>query len=157
MSTRNIRCEWFGHANESTGPDRTTDFPSERFVCTRCGHTHSVNEWATPEPAPKIRKALLIVIALGLLGYLPTVFQDAQTYRSIVGKKGVCCGFVPESVIARPVTYALVDAWSEPVWRRNEVGTERWLVSEGEVDGELKFWRILERQQITNQQEGQDQ
>lgn len=69
-------CEWFGHSDKSTGSDRTTDFPSEVFVCTRCGHTHSENEWAAQPPAPKIRKVacflLLAVFGATALYFLIT-------------------------------------------------------------------------------------
>ena len=71
MSTKNKFCEWFGHSNESTGPDSGFDFPSEGFVCTRCGHTHSENVWAGPSPAPKIRKvAFFSLVVLGVASAL---------------------------------------------------------------------------------------
>lgn len=66
MSTNKI-CDWFGHRDESLGDDRSCDFPSERFVCTRCGHTHSENEWARPPQKPKIRKAGFLFLVLGAL------------------------------------------------------------------------------------------
>ena len=147
MSTKTKFCEWFGHSDESTGPEQG-DFPSEGFVCTRCGHTHSENEWATPLPAPKIRKvgfSFLAVFGMAVVCYLPTVIEDAQTYRDAVAKQQACCGFVSESWFERPVTYAMVDEWTTPVWTENVTKTERWLTSEGKVNGETKFWRALQR------------
>jgi hypothetical protein len=64
MSTENKFCEWFGHRDESTGSDRSNDFPSEGFVCVRCGHIHNENEWGGPPPAPKIRKVGLFFLAV---------------------------------------------------------------------------------------------
>jgi len=51
---KNKICLWFGHTAESQGVDRTSDFPSENFVCSRCEHQYSVNEWGGPQPKPKI-------------------------------------------------------------------------------------------------------
>lgn len=73
MATRNSICEWFGHREESTGQQPVDDFPSEGFVCVRCGFTHSVYEGSQPPPAPKIRfvvQALLAVALLSALLYL---------------------------------------------------------------------------------------
>lgn len=154
MSTKIKLCEWFGHRDESTGPERG-DFTSEGFVCTRCGHTHSENEWATPSPAPKIRKVgfiLLAVLGMGSACYLPTVIEDAQTYRAVIAEQHACCGFVSESWIERPVTYVMVDEWTKPVWSENATKTERWLTSEGKVSGETRFWRVLQRERVTNVQ-----
>lgn len=150
ISTKRKLCEWFGHRDVSTGP-QPGDFPSEGFVCTRCEHTHSENAWASPPPAPRIRKVgliFLVVFGMALLCYLPTVIEDAQTYRDAVSEQRACCGFVSESRFERPVTYALVDEWTKPVWVENTTKTERWLTSEGKVNGETKFWRSLQREPL---------
>lgn len=81
MSTKNKYCEWMGHAGVSAGTDKTTDFPSERFTCTRCELTYTVSEWAPPLPTPKIRKVaycVLIVLALLLACYLLGLFNTAK-------------------------------------------------------------------------------
>ena len=62
-SPENKLCEWFGHREESTGPDRSCDFSSESFVCTRCHSTFNVNAWSVPPPAPKIRKVAFYFLA----------------------------------------------------------------------------------------------
>lgn len=155
MSGSNKFCEWFGHNDVSTGPDTSCDFPSEGFVCTRCGHTHSVNAWATPSPAPKIRKVgffFLVVLGVGGACYLPTVYEDAETFRAVVAKPNACCGYVSESWFERPVTYFMVE-WSKPSWTENATKTERWLTAEGKVGGEAKFWRLLEREPIASAQQ----
>lgn len=114
------------------------------------GHTHSEHEWAPSPPTPKLRKlGLVVLVGLGLSAalYLPILIHDAELYRRVTNGRG-CCGFVSESVMERPVTYALVDEWTTPVWTQNEARTEKWLTSDGIVDGETKFWRILQRQPI---------
>lgn len=91
----------------------------------------------------------LIALGVGMACYVPTVYRDAQTYRAVVADQHGCCGFVSESWVERPVTYALVDEWSKPAWSENSAKTERWLTSVGTVNGEARFWRILERQPVT--------
>lgn len=93
------------------------------------------------------RSAFWIVPVLLAVLYLPVVIDDATIYNSVSGSTS-CCGFVSESRLERPVTYALVDEWTEPVWGQNAAGTERWLTSDGKIDGVVKFWRIVERQPI---------
>lgn len=151
MISKSKTCEWLGHRFESTGPTRD-DYPSEQFICSRCGTNHSVNEWADPLPKPKIRLVglfALIALGVGLACYVPTVVRDVQTYQAVVDEHHGCCGFVSESWFERPVTYTLVDEWSKPAWSENSTKTERWLISMGQIDGESKFWRILERQPLT--------
>lgn len=88
---------------------------------------------------------LYALLALAVVCYLPVVIQDAVTYREVIVAQHACCGFVPESRIERPVTYAQVDEWTQPIWKENAVKTERWLTSDGIVNGQTKFWRLLER------------
>lgn len=69
MSYENKICQWFGHRDESIGQDRTCDFPSETFVCRRCGDTHNMNSWGGPRPRPRIYKVaplLLLVLAAAI-------------------------------------------------------------------------------------------
>jgi hypothetical protein len=80
--------------------------------------------------------------------YLPVVLEDIDIYLTVSGPNHGCCGFVSENRLARPVTYALVDSWTEPKWTVNATLTERWLTSDGLIDGQAKFWRILERQPV---------
>lgn len=89
-----------------------------------------------------------VLLGLALACYLPTFIQDAVTYSDVVAEKHACCGFVSESRIERPVTYALVDEWTQPIWKENAVKSERWLTSDGIVNGQTKFWRLLERQPL---------
>ena len=90
------------------------------------------------------------LFALAATLYLPVLAKDAMTYRSVVTGHFVCCGFVSESWFERPVTYALVDDWTTPMWKENAIKTERWLTSDGMVNGETKFWRLLERQSMAS-------
>lgn len=87
-------------------------------------------------------------LALVMICFAPFVVEDAFTYHEVTTGDFKCCGFVSESVFKRPVTYALVDEWTEPAWAENFIKTERWLVSYGMVNGEMKFWRILDRVKI---------
>lgn len=80
--------------------------------------------------------------------YLPVVAEDVDIYLTVSGPNHGCCGFVSESWLERPVTYALVDSWTQPRWTVNTTGTERWLTSDGLIDGQAKFWRILEREPV---------
>ena len=102
---------------------------------------------------PNIRKvglAVTGVFALVSIFYIPTLIEDALLYREVVSQRG-CCGFVSESWLERPITYLMVDHWTEPTWSENEAKTDRWLTSDGLVDGQIKFWRILQRVPITNE------
>jgi hypothetical protein len=80
--------------------------------------------------------------------YFPVVAEDVDIYLTVSGPNHGCCGFVSENRLARPVTYALVDSWTEPKWTVNATHTERWLTSDGLIDGQAKFWRILEREPV---------
>lgn len=99
------------------------------------------------------RRVLFAIPALVVAGYLPEVIDDAMTYRSVIAEQHACCGFVSESRFERPVTYALVEEWTQPIWKENAIKTERWLTSEGKVNGETKFWRLLEQRPATTTQE----
>lgn len=90
----------------------------------------------------------MLVIFLTAVIYLPVVAEDVDIYLTVSGPNHGCCGFVSENRLARPVTYALVDSWTEPKWTVNAAHTERWLTSDGLIDGQAKFWRILERQPV---------
>ena len=97
----------------------------------------------------KTRRQLLgAALAITLIGFVPFAVEDAFTYHEVTTGSFKCCGFVSESVFKRPVTYALVDKWTQPARQENAIKSERWLVSNGMVDGEMKFWRILERAPI---------
>lgn len=87
-------------------------------------------------------------LALVMICFAPFAVEDAFTYHEVTTGSFKCCGFVSESVLKRPVTYALVDEWTEPAWTENAIKSERWLVSNGMVNGEMKFWRILDRAPI---------
>ncbi|SDJ19693.1 hypothetical protein [Pseudomonas abietaniphila] len=91
-----------------------------------------------------------VLPVLALACYLPTVIQDTVTYRSVVAEQLACCGFVSENWMARPVTYALVDEWTMPVWKENAIKSERFLTSDGIVNGQTKFWRLLERKPLAD-------
>ena len=91
-----------------------------------------------------------VLPVLAVASYLPTVIQDTVTYRGVVAEQHACCGFVSENWLARPVTYALVDEWTTPVWKENAIKTERFLTSDGIVNGQTKFWRLLERQPLAD-------
>lgn len=85
--------------------------------------------------------------ALAVLFYLPVVIEDAMLFESVSQQRG-CCGFVSENLLERPVTYALVDEWTQPVWTQNAMKSENWLTSDGKINGETKFWRIIERKPV---------
>lgn len=86
-----------------------------------------------------------LVLAAGF--YAPTVLEDFRTFQAVVGEQHGCCGFVSENWLERPVTYAMVE-WAEPSWSLNAIKTERWLTSDGKVDGQTKFWRVLKREPV---------
>ncbi|TPG89828.1 hypothetical protein EAH72_31105 [Pseudomonas caspiana] len=145
-------CKWLDHQYEYV---RTNDdhFTSHEYICKRCDDPQSESEWNGPLPGMSRRKKLVVcLVAFVVLAAcaLPPLAKDAETYLDVVAGKG-CCGFVSESWIERPVTYAMVK-WDKPYWSENEVKPERWIVSEGKVSGELKFWRILQREPLTNDQ-----
>lgn len=96
------------------------------------------------------RRVLFLLPAFTAACYLPMLIEDASTYRSVIANQHACCGFVSESWVERPVTYAMVDEWTKPVWTENAIKTERWLTSDGIVSGETKFWRLLERQPLAS-------
>lgn len=97
----------------------------------------------------QIKRLLILGLpALALGFYLPLVIEDARIYRTVADKSHGCCGYVSENRLARPVTYFLVDEWTTPVWTENAIRNERWLTSDGLIDGEHKFWRILQREPI---------
>lgn len=87
-----------------------------------------------------------VAIVGSILGMI--IVDDASTYYSVVNNNQFCCGHVSEHWYERPVTYALIDHWTPPAWHENAAGTERWLVSDGVVKGEVKFWKILQRVKI---------
>jgi hypothetical protein len=89
--------------------------------------------------------AIGVIMLLFSIAYVPILIEDVGTYINVSSKNHGCCGFVSENWLSRPVTYALVDKWTEPTWKENTIGTEYWLTSEGLVEGEPKFWRLLER------------
>jgi hypothetical protein len=88
-----------------------------------------------------------LVLVAGL--YSPTVLEDFKTYQAVISEQHGCCGFVSENWLGRPVTYALVE-WTEPSWTLNAIKTERWLTSDGKVDGQKKFWRVLKREPVAD-------
>lgn len=99
----------------------------------------------------KLPRPLLYALpALAVACYLPTVANDAMTYRHVVTEQRGCCGYVSENWIVRPLTYLLVDEWTQPIWTENAIKSERWLTSDGIISGETKFWRVLQREPISS-------
>lgn len=97
----------------------------------------------------KVKRQLFgVALAAVMIGFAPFAVEDAFTYHEVTTGNFKCCGFVSESLFKRPVTYFMVDEWTKPAWTENAIKTERWLVSNGMVNGEMKFWRILERAPI---------
>ncbi|WP_223508729.1 MULTISPECIES: hypothetical protein [unclassified Pseudomonas] len=148
-------CKWLDHRYESDDSysGRDKDFPSAKYDCKRCGHSQGENEWEGELPGTSLRKKFvicLVVIVVLAACALPLLAKDAEIYLDVVAGKG-CCGFVSESWIERPVTRAMVE-WDNPYWSVNEEKSERWLVSEGMVNGETKFLRILKREPLSNTQ-----
>ena len=93
----------------------------------------------------RVKRTLLLSLPVLVLGFCtPFVVQDIVTYRSVTQSPG-CCGYVSENRLTRPVTYAIVDEWTTPVWTQNAIKSERWLTADGLANGEKKFWRILQR------------
>lgn len=70
MSTKIKLCEWFGHRDESTGPEPGAEDPQSWFF--------------------------LAVLGVAVVCYLPTVIEDAQTYPVIAEafKSIVNCGML---------------------------------------------------------------
>lgn len=97
----------------------------------------------------KIKRLLMLGLPALAVGFIiPIVIEDISIYRTVTSTSYGCCGFVSENRLARPVTYALVDEWTTPVWKDNAIKSERWLTADGMVNGERKFWRILQREPI---------
>lgn len=94
------------------------------------------------------RRLVLAAIAI-VICYMPVIIEDARVFNSVTSGQFGCCGYVSENWLARPITYALVDEWTPPTWTRNATGTERWLTSDGIIDGNPKFWRIVRREPAT--------
>ena len=145
-------CKWLDHDYEYV---RTTDleFTSHEYICKRCGDRETESAWKGALPGVSYRKKF--VISLGAIVVLaacalPPLAKDAETYLDVVAGKG-CCGFVSDSWIERPFTRAMVK-WGKPSWSVNEEKQERWLVSDGMVNEEIKFWRILKRVPLNNAQ-----
>ncbi|MGE8063794.1 hypothetical protein [Pseudomonas sp. NPDC089569] len=88
-----------------------------------------------------LTSALIISALLIALGGFVTV-KDAQLYYRVVDNPG-CCGWVEESRLARPWTYLMVDEWTEPAWESGPGNTTEFLISNGMVHGEIKFWRVM--------------
>ncbi|WP_116894769.1 hypothetical protein [Pseudomonas savastanoi] len=147
-------CKWLDHRYEYNKPDTAgIDYTSLGHICKRCGDPRSESEWTGPLPGMSRRKKFVlfvVVFTVVTACALPPLAKDAETYLDVIAGKG-CCGFVSESWIERPITYAMVK-WDKPYWSENEARPERWLVSEGKVSGEPKFWRILQREPLTNAQ-----
>lgn len=148
-------CKWLDHWYEYDKPDTAggIDYRSEAYVCKRCGDHRSENAWSGPLPGMSRRKMFvvgLVVFVVIAVCALPPIAKDAQTYRDVVAGQG-CCGFVSESWIERPVTFAMVK-WEKPFWSESESRPERWLVADGMVNGETKFWRILRREPLQTAQ-----
>ncbi|WP_046481607.1 hypothetical protein [Pseudomonas veronii] len=148
-------CKWLDHRYEYDKPDTAggVDYKSEVYVCKRCGDFQNENEWGGPLPGMSHRKMFIVgLVVLGVIAAcaLPPLAKDAQTYRDVVAGQG-CCGFVSESWIERPVTLAMVH-WEKPYWSTSESRPERWLVADGMVSGEMKFWRILQREPLPTAQ-----
>jgi hypothetical protein len=145
-------CKWLDHLYEF---DRSKDheFPSDEYICKRCGEPGSENKWIGPLPGVSYRRRF--VISLGAIVVLaacalPPMAHDIEIYLDVVAAKE-CCGEVSESWIERPFTRAMVK-WENPFWSVDMVKSERLLVSFGIVDGEAKFLRVLQREPITNAQ-----
>ncbi|MGF6281891.1 hypothetical protein ABH908_000076 [Pseudomonas frederiksbergensis] len=110
-----------------------------------------------PTPTPRnvlvkaafLTGALVISALLIALGGFVTV-ADAQLYYRVVDNPG-CCGWVEESRLARPWTYLMVDEWTEPTWESGPGNTTEFLTSNGIVQGEIKFWRVLGERPIVKQ------
>lgn len=89
-------------------------------------------------------------IALGVLTLCAHhMWFDYQAYSHNVRSPN-CCGYVPPSIIDRPITHLLVD-WTEPEWKLNATRGEKWLVSEGKVNGKKEFFTVLEKKPMRSQ------
>jgi hypothetical protein len=95
-----------------------------------------------------IRQLAVAPLILAGLLFVVSVAQDAETYRDVVSNSQGCCGYVSERLYERPFTRLMVDEWTEPRWTENAVHTERWLVSDGKVNGNVRFWRLIKREPI---------
>ncbi|MFJ7794501.1 hypothetical protein [Pseudomonas sp. NPDC096950] len=97
----------------------------------------------------KVGLAVSVACVLAAIFYVPVLIEDVFLYRAVVSQRS-CCGFVPESWLERPITYLMVDDWTAPVWSVNAAKTQRWLTTDGLVNGETKFWRLLQKEPIEN-------
>lgn len=88
----------------------------------------------------------LTMFVLFITTLIPTIaitFSDVETYNSNL-KVDSCCGWVPSNALLRPYTNLKTD-WTEPKWQLNAIKSEKWLVTDGFVNGKHHFWKILER------------
>jgi hypothetical protein len=108
-----------------------------------------------PTPTPRIAKVkavlltgVLVISALliALGGFI--TLADAQLYYRVVDNPH-CCGWVEEGRLARPWTYLMVDEWTEPTWESDPGNKTEFLISNGIVHGEMKFWRVLGERPIS--------
>ncbi|MEZ8733605.1 hypothetical protein [Vibrio sp. 10N.239.312.D08] len=101
--------------------------------------------------APKFWAFLFMII---LIQPVFVIIDDVHTYYSNVNNPQSCCGYVDPVWVKRPYTHLKVD-WTEPKWKKNHVGSEEWLVSDGQVDGRTHFWTVWERKQVSKPTESQ--
>jgi hypothetical protein len=147
MIRKSTICNWFGHRDERVddkNEDPTGAFPSYTVKCLRCESTHSVNSWASPRPTAKILYVWIVVLFLAILWFVKNLVDDSVWFKGIVSDRGSCCNVVTSNRLAHPYTYLMVDEWTKPEWIDNPEKTQRWLVSEGMVDGKSKFYRVLD-------------
>jgi hypothetical protein len=85
---------------------------------------------------------------LATLVSVQIISEDVDIYYSNV-ESPACCGWVESNMLKRPFTYLMVDEWTEPKWTVNAVRTEEWLVSDGLVNGEVEFWTVLDKRNVS--------
>jgi hypothetical protein len=86
---------------------------------------------------------MFVLFVTTLIPTIAITFSDVETYNSNI-KNDSCCGWVPSNVLLRPYTNFKTD-WTEPKWQFNAIKSEKWLVTNGFINGKHHFWKILER------------
>jgi hypothetical protein len=87
------------------------------------------------------------ILATAIAIYFVVIAKDYLLFNEVASSNS-CCGWVSNNYLIRPYTYIKVDKWSDPIWKPNAIHSEEWLVSDGMVGGQVKFWRIIDRKPI---------
>lgn len=118
--------------------------------------THTAIMGVKVRPLSEKAQRILLCLFLGVAGGIGAIAggqigRDAALYYNITHDTVFCCSYVSNKWYESPFIHLAVSDWTEPEWHPNAAGSEMWLVSDGKVDGVVKFWKLLERRPIDKQ------